>query len=759
MSTNEPQTTRRAERRRSFCVVIAASPGAALVQCAESVHASTPRADVVIEVEPSAAAVQRAIEQLSPHDVIVLDGACRVGDGWAERLRGAAYCDTNVASASALASTGTPLALLNSRAPEAGVPDAGATEAGTRPPLAELQADLASRSLALRPRISRAVGPCVYLRRDALELVGALDERLDLPDAIELDLAQRCVLSGMTHVAADDVVVEPLGPRPGIDRRPPALVRERYPYLTETPLADSAALAHALAHARGAGGRLGVTFDARALDGSITGTHVHVIELILALARTDALALRVLVRRERIDDDTRALLEALPATELLAIEDVDARTARTAVFHRPQQTFSPSDVRFALSLGERFVVSQLDLIAYRNPGYFEEAATWEDYRAASRHGLSAAERVVVFSEHTREELLADGLVEPARIRIVPPGLDHRRPSHQSRPRLADAEQADDAGAFGTVAAGAQAADPLAADDPLAAGFLLCLGTDFRHKNRVFALRLLEALRERHGWRGRLVLAGAHVSPGSSAQLEAAFLAARPALADAVVSLGPVSEPERAWLIARAGAMVYPSVYEGFGLVPFESALSGVPCVFAPYASLAELAPPGTATIVPWDAAASVDATHELLREGPARERHVQALADRAREFTWDAAAAATVAIYREAALAPLRDSATLSRDLVKREARLSVQHDAEVRQLIGEREHAKGMYDALNAEVGFGLSLIGPNGALPESVQRALLALTSRPAVSRPLLAGVSGVFVLMRSVARPIRALLRRGR
>ena len=44
-----------------------------------------------------------------------------------------------------------------------------------------------------------------------------------------------------------------------------------------------------------------------------------------------------------------------------------------------------------------------------------------------------------------------------------------------------------------------------------------------------------------------------------------------------------------------------------------------------------------------------------------------------------------VEIYRAAALAPVRDSATLSRDLVKREARLSVQHDAEVRQLVGER--------------------------------------------------------------------------
>ncbi len=514
-------------------------------------------------------------------------------------------------------------------------------------------------------------------------------------------------------------------------------VGERYPYLAESPLADSGVLDHALQRARPPAARLPVTLDARALDGAITGTHVHVLELIRALARTGALRLRLLVRIERIDRETRELLAGLPETELLAAERLEPETPRTAVFHRPQQTFSPGDVRIALALGERFVISQLDLIAYRNPGYFAEAAMWEDYRAASRHGLSAAERVVVFSEHTRDELLADALVEPSRVRVVPPGLDHRTPGEPLRPASLGGE-------------GAGLPD---------GGFLLCLGTDFRHKNRVFAMRLLAALRELHDWRGSLVLAGTHIDVGSSAEIEQAYLREHPQLRSAIVSLGPVSEREKAWLIEHAAAIVYPSVYEGFGLVPFESALSGTPCVFAPQASLAEAAPQGTATIVPWEADASAAAAHALLTDAQARERHVGALAARARSLTWDAAAAAMVEIYREAALAPVRDSATLSRDLVTREARLSVQHDAEVRQLVREREHAQGMYDALNAEVGSGLALIGPNGALPDHVQRALLALTARPALSRPLFAVATGVYAAVRAFARPIRGLLHIGR
>lgn len=726
MSVNELPKTHRANEPRGLCVVIAADADddGSLRECMRSVRAQTPSDVQISEVVPSTAAVNRAIEQFAPADVIVLSEPCRVSAGWAQRLCTAARSDTNTASASALADAGTPLSLCEGDR---------ATE-----DFAKLAEGLGERTLALHPRMSTAVGPCVYLRRDALQLVGPLDERLDLRLAVEVDFAQRCLLSGMTHVAADDVVVERLRPASGPTAAElPSLLRERYPYLAQALLADSGVLAHALQSAREPAQRLSVTLDARALDGAITGTHVHILELILALARTDALRLRLLVRVEQIDAATRQLLEQLAETELLAAEDLNLQSTRSTVFHRPQQSFSPSDVRIALALGERFVISQLDLIAYRNPSYFADADTWEDYRAASRHGLSAAERVVVFSEHTRDELITDALVEQTRVRIVPPGLDHRTPGEPLRPSAFDAS---------------------AAGSP-APGFLLCLGTDFRHKNRVFALRLLAALRERHNWQGSLVLAGTHISVGSSQEIERAYLREHPELQSSVVALGSVSEREKAWLMRHAGAIVYPSVYEGFGLVPFESALNDVPCVFAPQASLAEAAPDDTATIVPWDPIASAASAHALLTDAEARERHVDALAARARTLTWDAAAAAMVEIYREAAAAPVRDTATLSRDLVKREARLSVQHDAEVRRLVGEREHAQRMYDELNSEVGSGLALIGPNGALPDGVQRSLLALTARPALSGPLFAALTGVYVAVRGLGRPIGALLRRSR
>ena len=146
------------------------------------------------------------------------------------------------------------------------------------------------------------------------------------------------------------------------------------------------------------------------------------------------------------------------------MEEVDETTPASAVLHRPQQAFSQDDIGLAWQLGERVVLSQLDLIAYRNGDYFPNAGASEDYRRASRHGMIAAERVLVLSEHTRNELIAQALVDAERIKAIPPGLDHRPAVSPAGRTLAGA--AEDEGGSGI--------------EP-APGFLLCLGADYRHR--------------------------------------------------------------------------------------------------------------------------------------------------------------------------------------------------------------------------------------------------------------------------------------
>jgi hypothetical protein len=250
---------------------------------------------------------------------------------------------------------------------------------------------------------------------------------------------------------------------------------------------------------------------------------------------------------------------------------------------------------------------------------------------------------------------------------------------------------------------------------------LALGADYTHKNRPFILQLFYELRVRHGWNGMLILAGSHVNHGSSGDQERQILAEKPDLATHVLDLGPVSEPERQWLLAHAVAHVSASVYEGFGLATLEAARAGRPCLFADRTSVGEVVDPAAATIVPWDAAASADATIALLTAGFERDRHVSLLTRALERFTWDEVAARLHVGYAEAIASPYRGSIPRVWEELQRE------------ELIVELAAAR---DDLQARVAYGQSLIDRRDPLlTQAQQRGLMRVASRRWLRGPLLA------------------------
>jgi glycosyltransferase involved in cell wall biosynthesis len=341
------------------------------------------------------------------------------------------------------------------------------------------------------------------------------------------------------------------------------------------------------------------------------------------------------------------------------------------------------DLTFLAKLGERLVVTNQDLIGYHNPSYFRDFDAWDGYRRITRAALSVADRVVFFSAHARDDALAEDLVEPSRTSVVHIGVDHVLT--RSSP----------------VPVAPRGAERLPED----AEAILCIGTDFRHKNRVFALRMLEQLQRRHDWDGYLLLAGPRVAQGSSSPDEAELLALQPRVAGSVLSFGAVSEAEKAWLFARAGLVLYPTVHEGFGLVPFEAADHDAPCMWAPGTSLSELLPDDAASIVPWDPALSADAAVELLRDDSACRRNLDAVRASAGELSWDTTARRLLELYRETCDQPAAPASA--------------------------HERMHGVVHAALSEDA--MRLIGPGGALPADVERPLLALATHPQVGQPM--------------------------
>ena len=198
----------------------------------------------------------------------------------------------------------------------------------------------------------------------------------------------------------------------------------------------------------------------------------------------------------------------------------------------------------------------------------------------------------------------------------------------------------------------------------------------------------------------------------------------------------MNEAEKEWLYEKARAVIYPTLYEGFGLIPFEAARAGIPCLYAPQAALVELAGPEGATLTPWDAQLSSDAAIALLRDGPERERHLQLLRDRMASSTWPDLVGRLVSTYEAAVRAPFRAAAPRAWQDLQRE-RLIVE--------LAENAAANNRaYNELMASVGTGLPLVADGGLLSRDEQRGLMRVASRQSLHRIML-GPLGVLGRLR--------------
>ncbi len=634
--------------------------------------------------------VNGAFEMAAPADVVILNSDCIVAEGWLDGLRAAAYSDSRIATATALTNHGSVVSVPD-RTPVAALPAEWRFD--------DAAAAIRAGALKLRPTLPTAIGHCMLVRRSALELAGGFDLAFSPGYGEEVDFSQRCLQAGLSHVLADDVLVfhhgggsfSPNGAQHPVKERHERLIAARYPYyhamIRSVELDHSGPLPRALSAARRSLKGMSAVLDARRLTGPMTGTQLHILEVILALARTGEARITVLIPEEPSGYAVRALASIADLRLVTAKAAAELRAQPADVVHRPYQIHSEADVAFLAPLGERLIVTNQDLIGYHNPAYFRDYVAWRGYRRLTRASLAAADRVVFFSAHARDDALAEDLVEPSRASVVHIGVDHSIAESEGEPRppRASSRLPEDAEA------------------------ILCLGTDFRHKNRVFALRLVEQLRLKHGWNGYLMLAGPRVHEGSSVPDEVELMALSPALAGCVLDFAAVSGAEKAWLYARSRLVIYPTVHEGFGLIPFEASDHGVPCLWAPGTSLSEILPESAAGIVPWNAEESADRALELLRDDEARERNLTTIRSAAAVLTWDATAQQLIDVYRSVCAAPPTTLSALER-------------------------RGAVITGALSEDA---MRLLGPGGALPTELERPLLALATHPQIGAPMFGAI----------------------
>ena len=274
----------------------------------------------------------------------------------------------------------------------------------------------------------------------------------------------------------------------------------------------------------------------------------------------------------------------------------------------------------------RLVVTVHDLGFRMLPSTAPQVVPWWLRRLEST--LRTATRVIVPSKSTRRDVEAAYGVEPERIEVIPLGVD----AEIFRPATAD-EVTTVRRRFG-----------------IDGRYVVFLGLDAR-KNLP---RLLEAFAGLPGSsRPQLVLAGGTPwDPSGVDHVRRALDSVPSEIGRQVVATGYVSERTKAALLGGAEALVYPSLYEGFGLPVLEAMSCGTPVLTSGVSALPEVTDGAAVLVDPNDTDAIAAGLESILTDEELRANLRRDGPARARTFSWDRTARATAALLRTAAGEP-----------------------------------------------------------------------------------------------------------
>jgi glycosyltransferase involved in cell wall biosynthesis len=122
-----------------------------------------------------------------------------------------------------------------------------------------------------------------------------------------------------------------------------------------------------------------------------------------------------------------------------------------------------------------------------------------------------------------------------------------------------------------------------------------------------------------------------------------------ALEDTVVDLGKTPLDELPYLYGAADALVYASLWEGFGLPIVEAMACGTPVITSKVSAMPETAGDAALLVDPYSVDDMAEAMHQLATDGNLRQRLGALGLKRAQSFSWEKTARGTLDVYDQLA--------------------------------------------------------------------------------------------------------------
>lgn len=343
------------------------------------------------------------------------------------------------------------------------------------------------------------------------------------------------------------------------------------------------------------------------VPGGMGGTETYAANLTMELVAGDKVALTTLVASnasERYPWTRRIVLRGITTglgirkriggilPVVLRGPRIRRLMAQAEVVHYPFTAILPAPRR-----GQPTVVTLHDVQHLDLPHLFRRADFI--YRELFYHRAARkADIVVTVSEFAKQTIVRRLGIAAAKVRVIPLGVDH---------------------------------DLFAPNLGVRGNFLLYPARGWPHKNHARLIEAVAMVRKRHP-DVRLVLTGGNLDGLGM-------------LPEWVDCRGLVSQDELVKLYHDAAALVYPSLYEGFGLPPLEAMAAGCPVAASTAGSIPEVCGDAAVLFDPIDPAAMAAGIEEALERGPQLSR---AGVQHAARFTWARCAEAHLAVYSAA---------------------------------------------------------------------------------------------------------------
>ena len=287
------------------------------------------------------------------------------------------------------------------------------------------------------------------------------------------------------------------------------------------------------------------------------------------------------------------------------------RRERVDLFHAPHYVLPPL-VRCPS------VVTIHDCIHLMFPQYLPNRWALAYARTSISLAAKRATRVLTVSESSKRDIQKFVDIPAGKVDVIYNSYDPR---------------------FG-VEPNADAVDRVRERYQLQGDFVLYAGNVKPHKNLERLIEAFHIVRDR-GLDVKLVLIGDEISKYTS--LRRAIH--RNQLHNYVRFLGYMPEETLAVMYRLAGAFVFPSLYEGFGLPPLEAMASGCPVVTSNVSSLPEVAGDAAVLVDPYDAHAIADGIGRVFSDTTLRNELRRRGPERARQFSWESSVRRVREIY------------------------------------------------------------------------------------------------------------------